>query len=294
MCESLGNSLPRLRRKAEGPERPVSHTRWRVSGSADFGEAIAPGIRQLLPRQTLESPVSAADGGDWVVWIDGGGRVSSERRSRAIGINLAVTASASRSPLEITLDSYRYLGSAGAVGLHVGITLTLIHLISIPVDNTSVNPVRSFGMAIFAGSDALEQLWAFIVFPLIGAIVGVLLWLAITDADLEDSMLAGTPLVRARDAMSGVGDRVEAVLDLTDSALGGTDLHPYGPGSHAVMADGSMPEGYPVKGNVDSMLYHRTDSRNYGATVAEVWFDASESAEEAGFSAAATHPTKAN
>ena len=105
---------------------------------------------------------------------------------------------------------------------------TLIHLISIPVDNTSVNPVRSFGIAIFAGSDALEQLWAFIVSAFIGAIVGVLLWLAITDADLEDSMLAGTPLVRARDAMSGVGDRVEAVLDLTDSAIGATALHPYG------------------------------------------------------------------
>jgi aquaporin Z len=61
------------------------------------------------------------------------------------------------------------------VGLHVGLTLTLIHLVSIPVDNTSVNPVRSFATAIFAGSDALEQLWAFIVFPLLGAAVG---WLA--------------------------------------------------------------------------------------------------------------------
>jgi hypothetical protein len=52
-----------------------------------------------------------------------------------------------------------------------------------------------------------------------------------------------------------------------------------------------MPAGFPVKGNVDSMLYHRPDSRNYGATVAEVWFDSPESAEAAGFTMANTHPS---
>ncbi len=70
-----------------------------------------------------------------------------------------------------------------AIGLTVGITLTLIHLISIPVDNTSVNPARSFGMAVFAGGDAVEQLWAFFVFPLIGAIVGAGAYLLISDDD---------------------------------------------------------------------------------------------------------------
>jgi hypothetical protein len=67
-------------------------------------------------------------------------------------------------------------------------------------------------------------------------------------------------------------------------------FHPYGVGSHAVLDDGSMPDGYPIKGNDDSMLYHRTDSRNYGATVAEVWFDTPERAEASGFALAATHP----
>ncbi len=75
----------------------------------------------------------------------------------------------------------------GAVGLAVGITLALIHLISIPVDNTSVNPARSLGMAVYAQGDALEQLWAFIVFPIIGGIVGVLAWLAVDDATVEDT-----------------------------------------------------------------------------------------------------------
>ena len=57
-------------------------------------------------------------------------------------------------------------------GLTVGMTLALIHMISIPIDNTSVNPARSFGVAIFAGGDSLTQLWAFVVFPILGGIVG--------------------------------------------------------------------------------------------------------------------------
>jgi len=68
-----------------------------------------------------------------------------------------------------------FTGAAG--GLTVGLTLTMIHLVTIPVDNTSVNPARSLGVAFFAdGSDAVKQLWAFIVFPLIGAAVGVAAW----------------------------------------------------------------------------------------------------------------------
>ena len=53
----------------------------------------------------------------------------------------------------------------------IGLALTLIHLISIPVTNTSVNPARSFGVALFAGGDALGQVWLFFVAPLLGAAV---------------------------------------------------------------------------------------------------------------------------
>lgn len=53
-----------------------------------------------------------------------------------------------------------------------GLTLAMIHIATIPVDNTSVNPARSLGAAIFAGGDHLGQVWAFIVFPLIGGAVG--------------------------------------------------------------------------------------------------------------------------
>lgn len=67
----------------------------------------------------------------------------------------------------------------GFGGLAAGFTLAGIHLATIPVDNTSVNPARSLGAAIFGGGGHLAQLWAFIVFPLIGAIVGAAAWAAV-------------------------------------------------------------------------------------------------------------------
>jgi aquaporin Z len=61
----------------------------------------------------------------------------------------------------------------GFAGLPIGLVLVLIHLVSIPVTNTSVNPARSIGPALFVGDWALNQLWVFIVAPLAGAIVAV-------------------------------------------------------------------------------------------------------------------------
>ncbi|MCO5978817.1 aquaporin Z [Ideonella oryzae] len=63
---------------------------------------------------------------------------------------------------------------AGFAPIAIGLALTLIHLISIPVTNTSVNPARSFGVALFAEPWALQQLWLFIVAPLAGAVLGAL------------------------------------------------------------------------------------------------------------------------
>jgi aquaporin Z len=75
--------------------------------------------------------------------------------------------------------------SVGQAGITIGLTLTLIHLVSIPIDNTSVNPARSFGMAVIAGGDALTQLWAFFVFPIAGGVLGVLAWWVIRDRELD-------------------------------------------------------------------------------------------------------------
>ncbi|EGD56377.1 aquaporin Z [Gordonia neofelifaecis] len=60
--------------------------------------------------------------------------------------------------------------------LAIGLSLTLIHLISIPISNTSVNPARSMGVAFFNGDGAPAQLWAFFVFPLLGGLIGGILY----------------------------------------------------------------------------------------------------------------------
>jgi aquaporin Z len=64
---------------------------------------------------------------------------------------------------------------AGFAPIAIGLGLTLIHLISIPVTNTSVNPARSIAVAIFAGGPALQQVWLFIVAPIVGAVIGALI-----------------------------------------------------------------------------------------------------------------------
>ena len=64
----------------------------------------------------------------------------------------------------------------GFAGLSIGLALTLIHLISIPVTNTSVNPARSISQAIFVGGWALSQLWLFIVIPIVGAALAGLVY----------------------------------------------------------------------------------------------------------------------
>ena len=61
--------------------------------------------------------------------------------------------------------------AAGFSGLAIGLALTVVHLVGIPVSNMSVNPARSLGVAWFAGGDALGQVWLFIVAPLIGAMI---------------------------------------------------------------------------------------------------------------------------
>ena len=64
----------------------------------------------------------------------------------------------------------------GFAGIAIGLALSLIHLISIPVTNTSVNPARSTGPALFVGDWALKQLWLFWVAPIIGGVIGALVY----------------------------------------------------------------------------------------------------------------------
>jgi aquaporin Z len=73
--------------------------------------------------------------------------------------------------LVIILGATERRAPAGFAGLPIGLGLTLIHLISIPVTNTSVNPARSTGPALFVGGWAVEQLWLFWVAPIVGALL---------------------------------------------------------------------------------------------------------------------------
>jgi len=70
---------------------------------------------------------------------------------------------------------------AGLAPIAIGLGLTLIHLISIPVTNTSVNPARSTGVALFVGDWAVAQLWLFWVAPIVGAVIGALIYRFIGD-----------------------------------------------------------------------------------------------------------------
>ena len=70
---------------------------------------------------------------------------------------------------------------AGFAPLAIGLCLTLIHLISIPVTNTSVNPARSTGVALYVGGWAIEQLWLFWVAPIIGAVLGAFAYRSFAD-----------------------------------------------------------------------------------------------------------------
>src|SRR5699024_9917325 len=69
--------------------------------------------------------------------------------------------------------------------LAIGLTLTLIHLIAIPVSNTSVNPARSIAAAIYGGGESLMQLWVFLIFPVIGAVIAGLLFRPLLDGVQE-------------------------------------------------------------------------------------------------------------
>jgi len=73
--------------------------------------------------------------------------------------------------LMIILGATSKKSSPGFAGLAIGLALTLIHLISIPVTNTSVNPARSISQAIFVGDWAVSQLWLFILAPIVGAMI---------------------------------------------------------------------------------------------------------------------------
>jgi aquaporin Z len=82
--------------------------------------------------------------------------------------------------------------AAGFAGLAIGLSLTVIHLVGIPLDGTSVNPARALGPALFEGGKALSQVWLFIVAPLVGGAIaaGVNIFLRSESKPLESELKA--------------------------------------------------------------------------------------------------------
>ena len=85
------------------------------------------------------------------------------------------------------------IAAPGFAGIAIGFTLTLVHLVGIPLTGTSVNPARSFGPALFQGGEAMSQVWLFILAPLVGAVIAVVIWmLTRTDSEMPESQVAGS------------------------------------------------------------------------------------------------------
>ena len=129
------------------------------------GSALCHRIRQSRLRSPAASPPTA------MASI----RPAATRMLAALVTEVVMTAFF----LIIILGATGKRSTAGFAPIAIGLGLTLIHLISIPVTNTSVNPARSTGQAIFAGGWAIEQLWLFWAAPIAGAIIGAVIYNAL-------------------------------------------------------------------------------------------------------------------
>lgn len=91
----------------------------------------------------------------------------------------------------IILGATHTRAPVGFAGLAIGFALALIHLVSIPVTNTSVNPARSTGQALFVGDWAVAQLWLFWVAPLVGGVLAGMLYRALLQRDVSEPSVTG-------------------------------------------------------------------------------------------------------
>lgn len=93
----------------------------------------------------------------------------------------------------VILAVTRRASNAAVAGIVIGLALTLVHLIGIPIDGTSVNPARSLGPALFVGGTALSQLWVFIVAPLVGGSLSAALYQFLYPAGEQEATVAPAP-----------------------------------------------------------------------------------------------------
>lgn len=118
-------------------------------------------LKALVSWGGIEDRTSGLGANGWSAPVNAGG---------AFAIEALLTALLVLVVLLVTGDA----AEPGVAGLAIGLTLAVIHLVGIPLTGTSVNPARSIGPALFAGSDALAQLWLFVAAPLVGAALAAL------------------------------------------------------------------------------------------------------------------------
>lgn len=184
----------------------------------------------------------------------------------------------------------------------ISLTLGALVMVAVPVTNASLNPARSTASALFGGSAALGDLWLFWVAPLAGALIAALFTLGFTpvkeqvikasldaqgpeadadsDAEVDEDVAVQAAAGLAAAPLLAVADADDAADEHSQEDTSPAELPE---GAKASNEDGSAPEGFDVKGNADSGLYHLPGSRWYNTTVAEFWFASAEDAEAAGF-----------
>ncbi|OSZ78754.1 aquaporin Z [Chitinophagaceae bacterium IBVUCB1] len=152
-----------------------------VGGKMSVGEAVGYIISQFLGATAaagvlygIQSGMPGFAMGEWALGSNGWG----EGYLGAYNMQSAFIAEAVFTFLFlfVIFATTSKWGNSTMAGLAIGLTLVLIHLVAIPITGTSVNPARSFGPAIFAGGKAIQQLWLFIVAPIVGGVLAALVW----------------------------------------------------------------------------------------------------------------------
>lgn len=150
-----------------------------------IGGILAAGLL-LYVAQGIAGGYSASASG---LGADGFGLHSPDHYSMAAGFVIEVVLTAFL--VLVILGSTDIKAPVGFAGIAIGLALTMVHLVGIPVTNMSVNPARSIGPAVFVGGWALDQIWLFIVAPLIGGAVAAGVYRIIRIPDVQISLPKG-------------------------------------------------------------------------------------------------------
>lgn len=156
-----------------------------VNGKVSAKDAVVYIIAQLIGallgafvlQQILSGQLGGFTAGEWAYGANGWG--AGYQNEYGTGAAFLAEAILTYLFLFVIFGATSKWGNGTMAGLAIGFTLVLIHLVAIPITGTSVNPARSFGPALLAGGAAINQLWLFIVAPVVGAVFAALTWRAL-------------------------------------------------------------------------------------------------------------------